>query len=73
MLDRRSSGFVLRQSRSEKGRWARSEDDGGFEPFYVRGKEFEKSVVTGRLAKEVESDEGVVGFVGQARWVGIGC
>jgi hypothetical protein len=71
-LDRQSSGFVLSKSGSEKGTWVRGEDGGGFKPFYVRGKEFERSVVTGRLAREVESDEGVVGFVGRARWVGIG-
>jgi hypothetical protein len=31
----------------------------------VLGAEAERSVVTGRLAREVESDEGVEGFVGR--------
>jgi len=34
----------------------------------VLGTEAERSVVTGRLAREVESDEGVEGFVGRANW-----
>lgn len=71
-LDRQSSGFVVNKSGAEKGTWTRGEDGGGFEPFYVVGKEVERSVVTGRLAREVESDEGVVGFVGRTGWVGIG-
>ena len=32
------------------------------------GAEVEQSVVTRRLAREVESDEGVEGFVGRANW-----
>jgi len=71
-LDRLSSGFVVKKSGTENGTWVRGEDDGGFEPFYVMGKEVERSVVTGRLAREVESDEGVMGFVGRMGWVGIG-
>jgi hypothetical protein len=71
-LDRQSSGFELKKSGNEQGMWVQSEEDGGFTPFYVRGKEVERSVVTGRLAREVESDEGVVGFVGRTGWVGIG-
>jgi hypothetical protein len=71
-LDRQSSGFIIKKSGAEKGTCARREDGRGFEPFYVMGKEVERSVVTGRLAKEVESDEGVVGFVGRTGWVGIG-
>jgi hypothetical protein len=40
----------------------------GFEPFFVRGREVERSVVTGRLAGEVLRDEGVEGFVGRRGW-----
>lgn len=40
----------------------------GFEPFYVRGPEVERSVVTGRLAREVLEDEGVEGFVRRRGW-----
>lgn len=66
MLDRRSSGFKPGKS----GVWER-DGDGGFETFYVRGRDFERSVVTGRLARDVERDEGVEGFVGRGGWTGI--
>jgi hypothetical protein len=61
-LDRHNSGFV----RDDCGTWER-----GLEPFIVRGREFERSVVTGRLARDVEEDEGVGGFKGRGGWVGI--
>ncbi|KAH7406140.1 DNA polymerase ligase-domain-containing protein [Phaeosphaeria sp. MPI-PUGE-AT-0046c] len=72
-LDRQNSGFVLDRSdtHSSKGTWIRGRDGGGFEPFIVRGRDHERSVVTGRLAREVESDEGVEGYVGRGGWVGI--
>lgn len=65
MLDRRSSGFLPSQ-----GKWQR-DGDAGFEPFLVRGRDYERSVVTGRLAREVEADEAVEGYVGRAGWIGI--
>ncbi|KAI8624213.1 DNA polymerase ligase-domain-containing protein [Xylariaceae sp. FL1651] len=40
-------------------------------PFYVRGVEVERSVVTGRLGSEVLRDEGVVGFIGRKGWQGV--
>jgi hypothetical protein len=40
-------------------------------PFYVRGVEYERSVVTGRLASQVLRDEGVVGYVGRKGWQAI--
>ncbi|KAF2867234.1 hypothetical protein BDV95DRAFT_679558, partial [Massariosphaeria phaeospora] len=58
-FDRRSSGFT---QRGKKGVWVKDNDkegEGGFDAFLVRGREYERSVVTGRLAAEVESDEGV--------------
>ena len=70
-LDRQNSGFVLDQSGDGKGKWIRGKNGAGFEPFLVRGRDHERSVATGRLAKEVESDEGVEGFVGRGGWVGI--
>ncbi|KAF2192239.1 hypothetical protein K469DRAFT_694371 [Zopfia rhizophila CBS 207.26] len=73
-LDRHSSGFVQVKSSPDKGLWVRNEEGegrGGFEPFYIRGRNFERSVVTGRLAADVERDEGVEGFVGRGGWVGI--
>lgn len=40
----------------------------GFETFFVRGRDVERSVVTGRTADEVMADEGVEGFVGRKGW-----
>ncbi|UKZ90821.1 uncharacterized protein TrAFT101_005820 [Trichoderma asperellum] len=37
-------------------------------PFYVRGPQFEQSVVTGRLGEEVLRDEGVTAFVPRKGW-----
>ena len=66
-LDRVSSGFVR-----EAGRWVRkTSDDGmleGFETFFVRGRDVERSVVTGRLAEDVMADEGVKGYMGRKMW-----
>ncbi|KAJ9245744.1 hypothetical protein DTO271D3_4080 [Paecilomyces variotii] len=75
-LDRLNSGFEPSTMGSESGRksWTRKrthDDNGellGFEPFYVRGPEVERSVVTGRLAKEVLEDEGVEGFSRRRGW-----
>ncbi|KAH6878046.1 DNA polymerase ligase-domain-containing protein [Alternaria rosae] len=65
-LDRQNSGFRLDSSGEGRGKWT-----GGFNPFFVRGRDHERSVVTGRLARDVESDEGVEGFVGRGGWIGI--
>jgi len=70
-LDRQSSGFVRQKSSTARELWTRSNDGGGFEPFYVRGRDFETSVVTGRLAGEVETDGGLEDYVGRAGWVEI--
>lgn len=51
-----------------KGTWLGGRDG---MVFMVRGREYERSVVTGRLAREVEGDEGVAEFVGRRGWVGI--
>lgn len=40
----------------------------GFEPFYVHGPDVERSVVTGRLGREVFEDEGVKDFVRRRGW-----
>ncbi|KAK8074709.1 hypothetical protein PG997_009372 [Apiospora hydei] len=37
-------------------------------PFYVKGSEVERSVVTGRKGVDVLKDEGVVGFVPRKGW-----
>lgn len=53
--------------------WIRKKDPDtgglmGFEPFYVRGPEKERSVVTGRLGSDVLKDEGVQGFTPRRGW-----
>jgi hypothetical protein len=70
-LDRQNSGFVRDPFGEGKGKWLRAPNGGGFEPFLVRGRDYERSIVTGRLARDVESDEGVEGFVGRGGWVGV--
>lgn len=76
-LDRANSGFERRfDPKAKRHFWHRrasEEIDGsgrlsGFEPFYVRGPEVERSVVTGRLGSDVLRDEGVDKFVGRRGW-----
>lgn len=62
-LDRKHSGFHKARSGRDEGRWV-----GSWEPFYVRGRDVERSVVTGRSADEVMADEGVESFVGRKMW-----
>jgi hypothetical protein len=62
-LDRANSGFTKLGDK-----WQRKNSDCGFDAFYVRGADFETSVVTGRTSAEVMSDEGVEGFVARKRW-----
>lgn len=78
-LDREECGFV-RTKREGKVWWERQEvadeDEKGSNqgqgrlqwPFYVRGPDHERSIVTGRLGAEVLRDEGVVGYVGRKGW-----
>ncbi|KAJ5631463.1 uncharacterized protein N7484_011563 [Penicillium longicatenatum] len=80
-LDRASSGFEPSNqsnaigtplSASKKRLWIRSLDKvntmRGFDSFYVRGPEVERSIVTGRLGKDVLDDEKVEGFVPRRGW-----
>ncbi len=81
-LDQVNSGFVRAASGPSKGKWVRGlspserrEDRehevqtiGGFDTFFVRGAEHERSVVTGRLSSEVFDDEGIEGFMGRKMW-----
>ncbi|KAF2766182.1 hypothetical protein EJ03DRAFT_298928 [Teratosphaeria nubilosa] len=62
-LDRKHSGFRKLRSGSDEGRWS-----GPWEAFFVRGRDFERSVVTGRSADQVMEDEGVEKFVGRKMW-----
>lgn len=68
-LDREGSGFCRA---GIDGTWERRKGEGGvlegFEPFYVRGVEEERSVVTGMKAEDMMSDAGVVGFVRRKGW-----
>lgn len=74
-MDRESSGFkptkVFIGDGKFKRSWVRSGDGSGlrgFEPFYVRGPDVERSVVTGRLSRDVLDDEGVQGFIARKGW-----
>lgn len=70
LLDRQSSGFE-----STNGKWTRrvmsNGELGGFDRFVVRGRDHERSVVTGRLARDVENDEGCEGYIGRGGWKSI--
>lgn len=57
-LARPQSGF-----RKQGGKWV-----DGFAPFFVRGRDVERSVVTGRTAGGVMEDEGVERFEGRKMW-----
>ncbi|EGD97231.1 hypothetical protein TESG_04643 [Trichophyton tonsurans CBS 112818] len=75
-LDRVNSGFERRVDSTRAVHWTRKEETSpgngaiplGFEPFFVRGPDFERSVLTGRLGGDVLSDEAVVGFHGRKGW-----
>ena len=74
-MDRYASGFCPLQIEdgSKGGRriWIRRREREkllGFEPFFVMGREVERSVVTGRTADEVMADEGVQDYVGRKGW-----
>lgn len=62
-LDRKNSGFHKARSGTDEGHWV-----GQHEPFLVLGRDVERSVVSGRLADEVMSDEGVDRFQGRKMW-----
>lgn len=59
-LDRKNSGF---HCNAPTNRWK-----GSWESFFVRGRDVERSVVTGRSADEVMDDEGVKKFMGRKMW-----
>ena len=75
-LDRINSGFVRRRRKGEVA-WehdqsppVREEQEPGrlSYPFYVRGPEHERSIVSGRLGREVLRDEGITDYVGRKGW-----
>ena len=65
-LDRTRSGF--RKTRTSLGRshWV-----GPWEPFFVRGRDHERSIITGRLSDDVMMDAAVESFVGRKMWIPI--
>ncbi|KAG7137342.1 hypothetical protein HYQ45_005305 [Verticillium longisporum] len=75
-MDRAASGFVKKRrgGGTKKPRWEPENEqppgeDGRLTyPFYVRGHEVERSLITGRLGSDVLRDEGVVDFVGRKGW-----
>ena len=70
-MDRFASGFVATEGEEGKPTWKRRWENGtlsGFEPFFILGRDVERSVVTGRLADEVMADEGIKGYVGRKGW-----
>ncbi|EAW10292.1 uncharacterized protein ACLA_047610 [Aspergillus clavatus NRRL 1] len=73
-FDRTNSGFVA-ESPGKPGRktWVRKRGvrtgrELGSDAFYVRGPDVERSVVTGRLGRDVLEDESVEGFVSRRGW-----
>ncbi|KAL8730515.1 MAG: hypothetical protein Q9181_004632 [Wetmoreana brouardii] len=70
-MDRYTSGFIPEVQSDGTRKWVKRREGNvllGFEPFYVRGRDHETSVVTGRTADEVMRDEGVGGFAGRKGW-----
>ncbi|KAK4984123.1 hypothetical protein LTR50_006810 [Elasticomyces elasticus] len=71
-LDKENSGFRRVKDGSGIVRWERRGlPDGslaGWDPFFVLGREVERSVVTGRTAADVMADEGVKAYAGRKMW-----
>lgn len=79
-LDREECGFVRtkkdgrvwwqrRDEPSEEDEQANDQAQGRLRwPFYVRGPDHERSIVTGRLGAEILRDKGVIGYVGRKGW-----
>ena len=70
-MDRQASGFRPQVKDDGTKAWVRREEGGkllGFQPFYVRGRDHERSIVTGRTADKVMEDEGIKGFTGRKGW-----
>lgn len=70
-MDRYASGFGPCYSKGGTKVWTRRSEGQrlqGFEPFFVMGRELERSVVTGRTADELMGDEEVQDFVGRKGW-----
>ncbi|QYS97214.1 LigD_N domain-containing protein [Trichoderma simmonsii] len=79
-LDRRACGFTEKRRRGRSSIWeppsteeSPSTSEPGTSrlsyPFYVRGPQFEQSVVTGRRGEDVLRDEGVTTFIPRKGWM----
>ncbi|KAH0530566.1 hypothetical protein TsFJ059_005173 [Trichoderma semiorbis] len=79
-LDRRACGFTEKRRRGRSSIWepppteeSPSTSEQGSSrlsfPFYVRGPQFEQSVVTGRRGEDVLRDEGVTTFIPRKGWI----
>lgn len=70
-LDRPACGFVERR-RDGRTVWEQPEPSKDAirlsYPFYVRGRDYERSLLTGRLGQDILSDEGVVDFTPRMGW-----
>lgn len=62
-LDKENAGFRKARRGPERGSWV-----GDWDPFFVRGREIERSIVTGRSADQVMEDASVDKFVGRKMW-----
>ncbi len=62
-LDRRNSGFRKARGGPDEGRWV-----GNWSAFFVRGRDHERSIVTGRSADQVMEDANVARFIGRKMW-----
>ncbi|KAL8799088.1 MAG: hypothetical protein Q9182_006151 [Xanthomendoza sp. 2 TL-2023] len=70
-MDRHASGFTTEIDDDGNRRWVRRREGSsvlGFESFVVRGRDYERSVVTGRTADAVMRDERVGYFQGRKGW-----
>ncbi|KAF3073589.1 hypothetical protein CFAM422_003938 [Trichoderma lentiforme] len=79
-LDRRACGFTEKRRRGRSSLWEpppieespSTSEQGPLRlsfPFYVRGPQFEQSVVTGRRGEDVLRDEGVTTFIPRKGWM----
>lgn len=68
-MDKVNCGFIKGKTKDGKVSWtAGDEDVKNKYPFFVKGRDIETSIVTGRKAGDILRDEGVVGFVPRGGW-----
>jgi len=68
-MDKSNCGFVKGKTKEGKVLWTPGNEEARKRyPFFVKGRDIETSVVTGRRAADILFDEGVVGFVPRGGW-----